>query len=93
MITNDTICAKLLDLAARRGEGATFCPSEAARGLSKDWRPLMPRVREVAALLVMDGKLICTQRGMPAHPQTTRGAIRLAAKTTVANLPHMLPIY
>ena len=78
MITAAAIRAKLLDLAARRSEGATFCPSEAARGLSKDWRPLMPRVREVAAALVDDGKLVCTQRGEPAHPLTTRGAIRLA---------------
>jgi Protein of unknown function (DUF3253) len=78
MITAEAIRAKLLDLASRRSEGATFCPSEAARGLSKDWRPLMPRVREVAAELVGDGQLICTQRGPPAHPLTTRGAIRLA---------------
>ena len=78
MITAAAIRAKLLDLAARRSEGATFCPSEAARGLSKDWRSLMPRVREVAADLVDDGELVCTQRGEPAHPLTTRGAIRLA---------------
>lgn len=78
MITAAAIRAKLLDLAARRSEGATFCPSEAARSLSKDWRLLMPSVREVAADLVDDGKLVCTQRGEPAHPLTTRGAIRLA---------------
>lgn len=78
MITAAAIRAKLLDLAARRSEGATFCPSEAARSLSKDWRPLMPSVREVAAGLVHDGKLVCTQCGEPAHPLTTRGAIRLA---------------
>ena len=78
MIPAEAIRAKLLDLAARRSEGATFCPSEAARSLDKDWRPLMPSVREVAASLVDDGKLVCTQRGLPAHPLTTRGAIRLA---------------
>lgn len=78
MITGEAIRAKLLDLAARRSEGATFCPSEAARVLSEDWRPLMPRVREVATDLVEDGKLVCTQRGLPAHPLTTCGAIRLA---------------
>ncbi|WP_395717218.1 DUF3253 domain-containing protein [Prosthecobacter sp.] len=79
MITAEAIRAKLLDLAARRSEGATFCPSEAARDLSKDWRLLMPRVREVAANLMAEGQLICTQRGEPAHPLTTKGAIRLAA--------------
>lgn len=78
MTTDEDIKAKLLDPTARRSEGATFCPSEAARGLSKDWRPLMARVREVAAGLVDDGKLVCTQRGLPAHPLKTRGAIRLS---------------
>jgi ribosomal protein L27 len=39
----------------------------------------MPRVRELAAELVAAGQLVCTQRGEPAHPLTTRGAIRLAA--------------
>lgn len=78
MITDEAIRAKLLDLAARRSEDATFCPSEAARGLSADWRPLMQQVREAAAALVEQNKLVCTQRGLPAHPLTTRGAIRLA---------------
>ena len=68
----------LMQLAGERREGGTFCPSEAARRLSADWRPLMPRVREVAAELMEEGKLICTQHGEPAHPRTTRGAIRLA---------------
>ncbi|MES2596862.1 MAG: DUF3253 domain-containing protein [Verrucomicrobiota bacterium] len=68
----------LLQLAAARGKDATFCPSEVARKLSDDWRPLMPKVREVAAELMDEGKLVCTQRGEPAHPLQTRGAIRLA---------------
>lgn len=68
----------LLELAAARGDGATFCPSEVARKLSDDWRPLMPKVREVAAELIDEGQLVCTQRGKPAHPLQTSGAIRLA---------------
>ena len=68
----------LLALAEER-RGKTFCPSEAARRLEEDWRPWMPEVRRVAATLVEAGQLICTQRGEPAHPCTTRGAIRLAA--------------
>jgi hypothetical protein len=68
----------LLELASARRAGATFCPSEAARRLSKDWRPLMQPVRQVAAELVDEGKLVCTQRGEPAHPLKTKGAIRLA---------------
>lgn len=47
----------LLRLAAGRSEGATFCPSEAARQLSRDWRPLMPPVREAAAVLAARGAI------------------------------------
>ncbi|MFC5458027.1 DUF3253 domain-containing protein [Prosthecobacter fluviatilis] len=68
----------LLRLAACRGEGATYCPSEAARQLSHDWRPLMQPVREVAAELVDEGLLVCTQKGVPADPLAARGPIRLA---------------
>ena len=68
----------LLRLAAGRSEGATYCPSEAARQLIRDWRPLMQPVREVAAVLVDEGRLVCTQKGVPAHPLAARGPIRLA---------------
>lgn len=74
---DEVIRAALMQLASERGSGSTFCPSEAAKRVAKNWRPLMPRVREVAATLLDAGKLACTQRGQPAHPQTTRGAIRL----------------
>lgn len=77
----------LMQIAQGRRDGCTFCPSEVARRLSKDWRPLMSRVRDVAAELMAEGKLVCTQRGEPAHPLTTKGAIRLAeARLSVNNL-------
>lgn len=78
MTSDDLIRSTLLEFAARRADEATFCPSEVARSLAEDWRPLMPRVREVAAALVDEEKLRCTQRGAPAHPLATRGTIRLA---------------
>jgi hypothetical protein len=68
----------LLRLAAGRKEGATFCPSEAARQLSRDWRPLMPKVRGVAAELVKNGMLVCTQKGVEADAVGAQGPIRLA---------------
>ena len=65
-------------LAAERGPGKTFCPSEAARALSpEDWRSKMAAVREEAARLVHVGVLRCTQRGREVDPGTARGAIRL----------------
>jgi hypothetical protein len=63
----------LLDLAHQRGVGKTFCPSEAARRLSDDWRPLMPEVRRVAAKL----DLVASQKGVPIDPMTAKGPIRL----------------
>ncbi|NKX43369.1 DUF3253 domain-containing protein [Roseibacterium sp. KMU-115] len=63
----------LMDLAHRRGVGRSFCPSEAARALSADWRPLMPEVRRVAAGL----PLVATQKGAAVDPVTARGPIRL----------------
>lgn len=79
MTADAAILAALRQLASERGGGSTFCPSEAAKRVARDWRPLMPRVREVAAALVAQGELACTQRGQTAHPLTTRGAIRLKA--------------
>ncbi len=66
------IAAVLRALAARR-TGGSFCPSEAARALAADWRPLMPDVRRVAAEI----GLRATQKGVPVDPLTARGPIRL----------------
>ncbi|MEL6644337.1 MAG: DUF3253 domain-containing protein [Pseudomonadota bacterium] len=73
MATDDEISAALMTLAHERGASKSFCPSEAARALSDDWRPLMPEIRRVAATL----PLIVTQRGAPVDPLTARGPIRL----------------
>jgi hypothetical protein len=72
-MTDDRIAEVLIDLAHQRGRGATFCPSEAARALSPDWRSLMPHVRRVAATL----PLRATQKGHLIDPLTARGPIRL----------------
>ncbi|MEL6585549.1 MAG: DUF3253 domain-containing protein [Pseudomonadota bacterium] len=58
----------------------TICPSEVARALAVDWRPLMPRVRAVAARLP---EVEATQKGQVVDPVQARGAIRLrlAAQT------------
>lgn len=75
---DEAIRAVLTDLALRRGAGRSFCPSEAARALAADWRPLMPAVRRVAAAMQAEGALRATQRGAPADPAAARGPIRLA---------------
>ncbi|MEO0654948.1 MAG: DUF3253 domain-containing protein [Pseudomonadota bacterium] len=73
MARDDDIATALLALARARGPKKSFCPSEAARALSEDWRPLMPEVRRVAA----DLPLVATQGGRPIDPTTARGPIRL----------------
>ena len=76
-MTDDEIAAVLTALASKRGVGKTFCPSEAARTLSDDWRALMPDVRRVAAGL----PLVATQKGHVVDVARARGPIRLGIKT------------
>jgi hypothetical protein len=64
-------------LLDRRAEGRTICPSEAARALAADWRPLMQPVRDVAYAMADDGRLEVTQKGEVVDGRTARGAIRL----------------
>lgn len=66
------IAAALTDLALARAP-KTFCPSEAARAIATDWRPLMPRIRALATTL----PLVATQKGAPVDPVTAKGPIRL----------------
>lgn len=72
--SDEVIASTLLDLALRRGREKSFCPSEAARALSPDWRPLMPRIRQVAAT---HPDVQAVQKGQPVDPLTARGPIRL----------------
>ena len=72
MAEDDRIAATIrMLLAARDG---SICPSETARALASDWRPLMAEVRRVAAGLP-DVK--ATQGGQPVDPVSARGPIRL----------------
>ncbi|MGY6410647.1 MAG: DUF3253 domain-containing protein [Alkalilacustris sp.] len=77
MPSDEDIAGALMDLALRRGRGASFCPSEAARALAADWRPLMPEVRRVAGQLAAQGALQATQRGAVVAVETAHGPIRL----------------
>ncbi|WP_224815905.1 DUF3253 domain-containing protein [Hasllibacter sp. MH4015] len=67
------IAEALMRLAAERA-GRSFCPSEAARAVAEDWRPLMGDVRRVAAEM----GLRATQGGVRVDPLTARGPIRLS---------------
>lgn len=73
------------DAVAARGPGKTTCPSEVARALAgdEDFRPLMPHVREAAAVLAERGEIAVTQRGRPVDARSARGAIRLGLPDAV----------
>lgn len=76
------IRAELERLASlRAANGATFCPSEVARAVARDWRPLMPVVRSVAAEMIAARVLEATQRGALVEGSilAARGPIRLRA--------------
>ena len=81
------IGAALLALAEARGPGRSFCPSEAARAVSDDWRPLMPDMRRLAAALQTQGLLVATQKGRPVLADRASGPIRLALATGQMRAP------
>lgn len=67
----------LQSLATRRGALKTFCPSEIAREMAPDWRPLMPDIRAIAATMPT---LRATQKGVEVDPLTAKGPIRLGLR-------------
>ena len=76
---DDPVAAAILTAVAARAAGKSICPSEVARLLAEDWRPLMPAVRAAAARLAAAGVLRVTQKGAAVDAMTARGPIRLAA--------------
>ncbi len=83
MILHDpAIAAKILELLDARADGATICPSDAARALAHGdeaaWRALMPQVRRVADDLKARGLVRITAHGGElASAQDAKGPIRL----------------
>lgn len=75
---------ELLLLALRRGRDKSFCPSEVARALSRDWRGLMSDVRRVAAGME---EVEAVQKGLPVDPLTARGPIRLRLRSIGGTYP------
>lgn len=76
----NAIKQKILELVRRRGADKTICPSEVARALEDDWRPLMKDVRREAAELVRQGRIEVLQKGKVVDLAKARGAIRLRLK-------------
>ncbi|WP_271084171.1 DUF3253 domain-containing protein [Brevundimonas sp. NIBR11] len=70
--------AQVLALLDARAEGATVCPSEAARALAGedgDWRARMPEVRAAVDQLTAEGRVRLSWKGRPMSSRA--GAYRI----------------
>ncbi len=74
------IQAEILAQTAARGPDKSICPSEVARSLAEDWRPLMHLVRQAAVTLAHDGQIDILRKGKPIDPAAIHGVIRLRIK-------------
>ncbi len=71
----------ILSLLAQRREGATICPSEAARlvaGPHGDWRAEMERVHAATDALMAEGAIALSWKG--EAKQKRRGPYRIARR-------------
>ena len=72
------IRATILHLAGAAGPDKSICPSEVARALAAEWRPLMAKIRADAVALAREGKLQILRHGKPVQDlDALRGVIRL----------------
>jgi Protein of unknown function (DUF3253) len=61
-----------------RRDGASICPSEAARAVDPSgWRELMPAARAAAGRLAAAGRAEVTQGGAVVQVAATRGPVRV----------------
>jgi hypothetical protein len=76
--TDRALEASVLALLAQRADGATICPSEAARAVGgEQWRDLVEPARAAARRLVAAGEVEVTQGGAVVDPSTAKGPIRV----------------
>lgn len=75
------IAATLIELLQQRAPNSSICPSDVARALAtdeNDWRALMQPVRDTAATLARQGRIVITQGERQLSPNdVNHGPIRL----------------
>ncbi len=79
--------AEILRQTTERGPTASICPSEVARALDSDWRPLMGAVRRGAVRLAEAGKIDILRKGKPVSGEAVRGVIRLCRRPDAPGTP------
>lgn len=76
--TDRALEQSVLALLEQRADGATICPSEAARAVGGEaWRALMEPARAAARRLVASGDVEVVQGGHVVDPSTAKGPIRI----------------
>lgn len=79
----DQIEETILALCNARDEGATICPTEAAKaiaaseGCADEWRSLLTSVRQAAIALALSDRITIYRKGKPADPSAFKGVYRL----------------
>lgn len=76
--------AEILAQTTARGPDKSICPSEVARNLAEEWRPLMHLVRQAAISLAQSGQIEILRKGKPIDPAALHGVIRLRTKVSAA---------
>lgn len=85
---SDEVQAAIAELLARRGEGKTICPSEAARllaGEGGDWRAKMAQVHHAVDTLLDAGEVRISRKGEKLDRR--RGAYRIARRQSCEEGP------
>ena len=80
MSDNAAIEAEIIRLTSERGPHGSICPSEVARAIDAEWRPLLAAVRRVAVRLSQAGRIDILRHGRPVAAEAVRGVIRLRVK-------------
>lgn len=87
MTQDSDIEATILRLAGARGPHASICPTEAARALAAEWRPLLGAVRRTAASLANAGRIDILRKGRRIEPADMKGVIRLRIRPPDESAP------
>jgi hypothetical protein len=91
MVDEATIADSILRLAAACGPGSSISPSEVARDLAVEWRPLLGPVRRAAARLAAAGQIDILRKGRPIPPEALHGVIRLRIRPSIEPQPTDAP--
>lgn len=74
---------EILAQTEARGPGKSICPSDVARKLADEWRPLMHSVRQASVRLAEAGRIEILRKGKPIDPAAVHGVIRLRARESL----------